>query len=107
MLKIFISAILSLLLFSNLYAVQSTITESEGYACMGEDRTKRQTEEMALQDAKRNAIEQVSTYIQSETQVKNFELQKDIVNAYSNARVKIIESHGRWDSDPPRERQEG
>lgn len=102
MLKIFILAILSLFLFSNLYAAQSTITESGGYACMGEDRTKRQTEEMALQDAKRKAIEQVSTYIQSETQVKNFELQKDIVNAYGNAKVKIIESQDRWDSEPPK-----
>lgn len=41
---------------------------------MGEDRTKRQTEETALQHAKKKAIEQVSTYIQSETQVKDFEL---------------------------------
>ncbi|MFN3739644.1 MAG: DUF4384 domain-containing protein [Thermodesulfovibrionales bacterium] len=83
-------------------AQQSTITESEGYACMGEDRTKRQTEETALQDAKRKAIEQVSTYIQSETEVKDFELQKDIVNAYANAKVKIIEQKGIWDSEPPK-----
>ncbi|MCM8762755.1 MAG: DUF4384 domain-containing protein, partial [Candidatus Omnitrophica bacterium] len=87
---------------SNGLASQSTITESEGYACMGEDRTKRQTEETALQDAKKNAIEQVSTYIQSETQVKDFEFQKEIINAYANAKVRIIESHGKWDNDPPR-----
>lgn len=87
---------------SNLYGAQSTITESEGYACMSEDRTKRQTEETALQDAKRKAIEQVSTYIQSETQVKDFELQKDIVNAYANAKVRIIEQAGRWDNEPPK-----
>jgi len=91
-----------LLLASYAYASQSTITESEGYACRGEDRTKRETENMALQDAKRKAIEQVSTYIQSETQVKDFELQKDIINAYANAKVKIIESQGKWDSEPPR-----
>ncbi|BCB96029.1 hypothetical protein JZK55_09510 [Dissulfurispira thermophila] len=84
------------------YSAQSTITESEGYACMGEDRTKRQTEETAFQDAKRKAVEQVSTYIQSETQVKDFELQKDIVNAYTNAKVRIIESHAKWDNEPPR-----
>lgn len=87
---------------SPLYAFQSSITESEGYACMGEDRTKRQTEETALQDAKKKAIEQVSTYIQSETQVKDFELQKDIVNAYANATVKILSLTGRWDSEPPK-----
>ncbi|HOJ44039.1 MAG TPA: hypothetical protein PK800_07940 [Syntrophorhabdaceae bacterium] len=69
---------------------------------MGEDRTKRQTEETGLQDAKKKAIEQVSTYIQSETQIKDFELQKDIVNAYANGKVRLIGSHGRWDNEPPR-----
>ncbi|MBT9536801.1 MAG: hypothetical protein IVZ94_01560 [Nitrospirae bacterium] len=43
MIKIFISLTLSLFLFSNLYASQSTITESEGYACMGEDKSMKQT----------------------------------------------------------------
>jgi len=100
--KIFIALLLPLLFASSIYGAQSAITESEGYACMGEDRTKRQTEETALQDAKRKAIEQVSTYIQSETQVKDFELQKDIVNAYANAKVRIIESQGKWDSEPPK-----
>lgn len=102
MLKI-LNTILILLMFSaNIYAVQSSITESEGYACMGEDRTKRQTEETALQDAKKKAIDQVSTYIQAETQVKDFELQKDIVNAFANATVKILSHTGKWDSEPPK-----
>jgi len=100
--KIFIALLLPLLFAPSIYAIQSSITESQGYACMGEDRTKRQTEETALQDAKRKAIEQVSTYIQSETQVKDFELQKDIVNAYANAKVRVIESQGKWDSEPPK-----
>jgi hypothetical protein len=100
--KNFLVIIILLLITSHSYAIQSSITESQGYACMGEDRTKRQTEETALQDAKRKAIEQVSTYIQSETQVKDFELQKDIVNAYANAKVRIIESQGKWDSEPPK-----
>lgn len=69
---------------------------------MSEDRSKRQTEETALQDAKKKAIEQVSTYIQSETKVKDFELQHDLVNAYANAKVRIIESKGAWDNEPPR-----
>lgn len=102
MFKGFNLLIILLFLYSTAFASQSTITDSEGYACMGEDRTKRQTEETALQDAKRKAIEQVSTYIQAETQVKNFELQKDIVNAYANAKVRIIEQNGIWDSEPPK-----
>ncbi len=102
MVRILVSIMMVSLLISTSYAVQSNITESEGYACMGEDRTKRQTEETALQDAKRKAIEQVSTYIQSETQVKDFELQKDIVNAYANAKIRILEQKGVWDSEPPK-----
>ncbi|MEK7700345.1 MAG: DUF4384 domain-containing protein [Planctomycetota bacterium] len=82
---------MSMLLVSSLYAAQSTITESEGYACMGEDKSKKQTEQTALADAKKKAIEQVSTYIKSETHVKNFELEKDLTSAYSNATVKVIQ----------------
>ena len=92
--------ILSMLLASNLYALQSTITESEGYACMGEDKSRKQTEQTALADAKRKAIEQVSTYIKSETHVKDFELEKDLVSAYANATVKIIQEIERgWYKD--------
>jgi len=75
---------------SYVFASQSTITESAGYACMGEDRSRRQTELAALEAAKRNAIEFASTYMTSETHVKDFELEKDLVSAYANATVKII-----------------
>lgn len=72
------------------YASQSTITGAEGYACMGEDRSRRQTELAALEAAKRNAIEFASTYMTSETHIKDFELEKDLVSAYANATVKVI-----------------
>ncbi|MDI6688018.1 MAG: DUF4384 domain-containing protein [Desulfobacterales bacterium] len=72
------------------YASQSTITEAEGYACMGEDRSRRQTELAALEAAKRNAIEFASTYMTSETHIKDFEVEKDLVSAYANAIVKVI-----------------
>ena len=75
---------------SYVFASQSTITEAAGYACMGEDRSRRQTERAALEAAKRNAIEFASTYMTSETHIKDFELEKDLVSAYANATVKII-----------------
>ena len=81
---------LFIILSSYAYASQSTITEAEGYACMGEDRSRRQTELAALEAAKRNAIEFASTYMTSETHIKDFELEKDLVSAYANATVKII-----------------
>ncbi len=87
-----IAALVFLFIISSSYAYasQSTITEAEGYACMGEDRSRRQTELAALEAAKRNAIEFASTYMTSETHVKDFELEKDLVSAYANATVKII-----------------
>lgn len=91
MLRVSFSLLFCLLIISDLYASQSTITESESYACMGEDKSRKQTEQTALADAKRKAIEQVSTYIKSETHVKNFELEKDLTSAYANATVKIIQ----------------
>jgi hypothetical protein len=83
-------AFLFILSSSYAYASQSTITEAEGYACMGDDRSRRQTEKAALDAAKRNAIEFASTYMTSETHIKDFELEKDLVSAYANATVKVI-----------------
>lgn len=73
------------------YSAQSTITEVEGYACMGYDKSRKQTEEEALTNAKRMAVEYASTYIKSETRVKDFQLEKDLIDAYANATVKIIQ----------------
>jgi len=91
MVRIAIILLLSLFITANLHAAQSTITESEGYACMGEDKSRKQTEQASVADAKRKAIESASTYIKSETHVKDFELEKDLVSAYANATVKIIQ----------------
>lgn len=92
MVKAFASTVLlSLCLVSSLPASQSTITEAEGYSCMGVDKSKKQTEQDALLDAKKKAVEFASTYIKSETEVKNFALEKDLLAAYANAEVKIIQ----------------
>lgn len=76
---------------NSLYASQSTITESEGYACMGDDKSRKQTEQAAVADAKRRAAEKALTYIQSETHVKDWELEKDLLSAYMSAQVKILQ----------------
>ena len=89
-----------LLLSSNLRASQSTIVEVEGQACMGYDKSRKQTEDEALTHAKKKAVEHTATYIKSESKVKDFELEKDLVEAYSNATVKVIQEVGRsWVKD--------
>ena len=73
------------------YAGQSTITFVDGTACMGDDKSRKQTENEALINVKRKAVEYASTYLKSETRVKDFQVEKDLVDAYANATIKIIE----------------
>jgi hypothetical protein len=88
------SVLLILLLsqaFNALHAAQSTITDVEGSACMGDDRSRKQTEQVAMADAKRNAAERAMTYLKSETQVKDSTIAKDFVNAYAQATIRIVQ----------------
>jgi hypothetical protein len=101
MTRIVLFVVLCCSLVTNLYAAQSTITEADGSACLGDDRSKKQTEQAALSDAKKRAVEFASTYIKSETAVKNFVLEKDLLSAYTNAEVKVIqELEKAWYKDP-------
>ena len=76
---------------SMLYAGQSTIIVVEGKSCMGYDKSRKQTENEALSNAKRKAVEYASTYMKSESRMKDFEVEKDILDAYAKATVKVIE----------------
>jgi hypothetical protein len=93
--------LLLVLMKSALYAGQSTITVVDGTACMGDDKSRKQTEMAALNDAKRRAAENAATYLKSETRVKDFQVEKDLVDAYSNATIRIIEEiQQEWYKDP-------
>ena len=101
MIKLFTSLFISMLLVSTLYASQSTITESEGYACMGEDKSMKETERAAMTDAKDKAAKNAATYIKGETKVKDSQLVKDIIEAYNNATVVVDkELEKGWYTDP-------
>jgi len=90
-------AVLTLfLVISPAYSAQSTITEAEGYSCMGTDKSRKQTEQDALDNAKRKAAENTLTYIMSESKTKNYQLEKDIVEACSRAKVKVLKTKGHW-----------
>jgi hypothetical protein len=92
--------LLILFMISDLHASQSTIIEADGIACMGYDKSRKQTEEEALANAKKKAVDHAATYIKSESRVKDFELEKDLVEAYSNATVKVIQEISRsWYRD--------
>jgi hypothetical protein len=54
-----------------------------------------------LADAKRNAAEAAITYIKSESRVEDFTVEKDIIAAYTNAAVKILDVRDKaWHRDP-------
>jgi hypothetical protein len=72
-------------------AGQSSITEADGQSCMGDDKSKRQTRDVALQDAKRMAMEFAGSHLESETVVENFELKSDLIKAFRRADVKVID----------------
>jgi hypothetical protein len=88
---IFLALLLVICISSPLYAAQSTIVDVDGNACMGDDKSRKQTEQAAMADAKRCAAERAMTYLKSETQVKDFAVEKDLVNAYAQATVKVIQ----------------
>ena len=89
--RLLFTILMMLLIDTSTFAAQSTITDIEGSACMGDDKSRKQTEQAAITDAKRRAVEFTSTYLKSETEVKDFVVEKDILAAYANAEVKIIQ----------------
>lgn len=101
MCRIIFSVMICLFIFSgNVYAVQSAITEAEGYSCAGDDKSRKQTELAAMSEARRIAGENAVSYVKSETKIKDYQIEKDVVEAYSNAEVKVVEIKERkWYKD--------
>jgi len=50
-------ALIVFLIAPLLHAAQSTITDIEGSACMGDDKSRKRTEQAAITDATRRAVE--------------------------------------------------
>jgi hypothetical protein len=70
---------------------RSVIQEADGYAHLGEDQTISQMREMAFTNAKRRVLEKATTRITSETKIKNFQLEYDVVMAKAEGDVTILE----------------
>ncbi len=89
--QLFVLLALTCLMPTTLHAGQSIITESEGFACMGEGSLPNDTEVAALTDAKSKAVKAVVSYIQSGLGLKNTMLVGDLLTAYNNAQVKVLQ----------------
>jgi hypothetical protein len=70
---------------------RSTIQEVDGYAYLSEDMTLGQTRKAALVNAKRLAVEQAKTFINSKTTVEDFVITGDVIEGESYGSVTVLE----------------
>ncbi len=76
------------------------LTEAEGSACMGDDKSRKQTEEVARDEAKRRAAEQAATQVRSQSRVSIGTLEEDVIKIMSAGKVRVIEVlDSKWDKD--------
>jgi hypothetical protein len=59
--KLTLALLLVICICPSLYAAQSTIVDVDGNACMGDDKSRKQTEQAAMADAKRSEAERAMT----------------------------------------------
>jgi len=74
----------SVLLDKNILTIRS-----EGIAFLGSGITEEVAKTFAINDAKRNALEQAGTYLESHTEVINFQLVKDDIISYTGSLLKV------------------
>ncbi len=79
----------------------STLTAADGYACMGDDKSRKQTEAEALANARRNAVEFAAVHIRSQAEYRDTLLQKDLLQAFAAGSATILEViESGWYQDP-------
>lgn len=67
-----------------------TLTATGEYR-MGDNDTKTDAKRLALLDAKRLALEQVGTYLEGVTEVKNLRVTRDEIRSYTAGIVEVLE----------------
>jgi hypothetical protein len=77
------------------YAKTETIFANHVYL-MGDNDSKNDARRICFIEAKRKVLEKAGTYIESKTQVKNFELTKDEISTYSAALLKVETVKEEW-----------
>lgn len=86
-LQIFLSIVLSIFFVSDALAQTYTV-ESNGEYVMGDSDTKVEARKIALEHAKRLALEKIGTYLESETVVKSGQLTKDEIKVYTSGIIQ-------------------
>ncbi|TRZ78010.1 MAG: hypothetical protein D4R93_00895 [Deltaproteobacteria bacterium] len=81
-------AMISLCFASTAYPASESVFASYKYT-MGDNDTKNDAKRICFLEAKRLAIEKAGTYIESSTEVKNFQLTRDEIRTFAGAIVKV------------------
>lgn len=71
-----------------------TLTATGEYR-MGDNDTRTDAKRLALLDAKRLALEQVGTYLEGVTEVRNLRVTKDEIRSYTAGIVEVVEQAAR------------
>lgn len=91
---------LILILGLSLFSAQSVIIEAEGTASMGDTKSRRDTMNEARTNALRQAAENAGTHISSETTIRDFVTEKDLIEAFAGAVTKVVqEISDEWFND--------
>lgn len=80
--------IIPLCLASRAYPASESVFASYKYT-MGDNDTKNDAKRICFLEAKRLAVEKVGTYIESSTEIKNFNLTRDEIRTFTGAIVKV------------------
>lgn len=79
----------------------SSIVRAEGTACMGDDASRRQTRDTAMQRARDQAARLVRSHISSSVTVRDNVLREDLIRSYARADVRVLEVlESAWHQDP-------
>lgn len=84
----FFSLMVTLCFISSAYPASESVFASYKYT-MGDNDTKNDAKRICFLEAKRLAIEKAGTYIESSTEIKNFQLSRDEIRTFAGAIVKV------------------
>ncbi len=86
---ILVCCFVTLFSFSPLTFSKTMTFEGSGEYVLGDNDTITEAKKFALQEAKRVVLEKMGTYIQSQTEIKNYQVTKDEIITYSQGSIKI------------------
>ena len=80
---------LMIFFFSSLVLAEPVVVTCEGKYEMGDMDSKKDARTLALMEAKRVAMEKAGTYLESSSEVKNYELTKDQINSLASGIMSV------------------